>query len=89
VAKHLKLAPRGAQSESSAHGFEQAFTIASQPPSATVPTSAEQESPAPHSESALQAEPADFKAPLLQPTAEANAKEAMLATRRFMLHLAW
>jgi len=67
-AKHLKLAPRGAQSESSAHAFEQSFTDDVQPASDTEPASERQERPAAHSESPLHTVPADFNELLLQAT---------------------
>jgi hypothetical protein len=75
VAKHLKFAPRGAQSESSVHAFEQALTTVMQPPSAIAPASTEHERPAAHSESELQAVPAGFKELLLQPRAAANGNK--------------
>jgi len=55
--KQAKAAPRGAQSESMAHDLEHALAAVEHPASENVPIP-RHASPAPHSESELQATPA-------------------------------
>jgi hypothetical protein len=75
--KHLKVDPRGAQSESLEHGREHDFATGVQPASVKEP-SGSQERPAAHSLSAMQEIPAGLSAllPLLHATTTDSAANA-------------